>query len=84
MKLKPIGAETTLKTQSNSYSKLREQADRQRRTRNAEPNVQDGSYGFNDQGDVQHNTTQSPGLYSDQMMVDAPAEKTLQRRRRQR
>lgn len=84
MTLKAIGAGTNSKPQANSYSQLRERADRQRRTRHAEPKVQDGSYGFNDQGDVLRNTTQSPGFYSDQMVVDAPAQKNQQRRKRQR
>ncbi|KAJ5133487.1 hypothetical protein N7448_001484 [Penicillium atrosanguineum] len=84
MTLKPIGAKANLQPQANSYSQLREQADRQRRTRHSEPGVQDGSYGFNDNEDVLSNKKKSPGFYSDQMMVDAPAQKNQQRRRRQR
>ena len=80
MTLKPIGAGANLQSQANSYSKLREQADRQRRTRHTEPGVQDGSYN----GDLLSNKTKSSGFYSDQMMVDAPAQKNQQRRRRQR
>lgn len=84
MTLKPTGAGINPQPQTNSYSHLREQADRKRRTRHAEPDVQDGSYGFNDQGDVLRNATKSPGFYSDQMMVDAPAQKNQRQRRRQR
>lgn len=84
MTLKPIGAGAHVQSQANSYNKLREQADRQRRTRHSEPGVQDGSYGFNDHGDVLSNKTKTSGFYSDQMMVDAPAQKNQQRRRHQR
>lgn len=70
MKLKPVGAED-----QTSFDQHREQADRERRLRRAEPITQDGTYGFSEQGSFY----QPPGLYSDQMMVDAPAQN---RRRR--
>lgn len=73
----------------NSYDGFREQADRVRReNRKAEPQIQDGTYGFNEQ-DTHYNNRrrtgrgnnrggrrqeQEPGLYSDEMMVDAPTQ----------
>lgn len=74
MMLKSMSSETYVTAQANSYNPIREQADRQRQTRHT---VQDGSYGFDEQGDVQ-----APELYSDQMMVDAPTQKTRRRHHR--
>jgi len=62
MRWKPAGAASDYKTQS-SFNDLREQADRQRRNRRADPAIQNGTYGFQDNG-----------LYSDQMIVDAPTQ----------
>ncbi|KAJ5673752.1 hypothetical protein N7462_009191 [Penicillium macrosclerotiorum] len=78
MKLQPPGTSTSTLAQ-NSFNKLREQADRQRRSRRADPSLQDGSYGFGDQGTPMGSQS---GLYSDQMMVDTPQQK--QNRNRQR
>lgn len=65
----------------NSYDALRRQADRERLNRRAGPAVQDGRYGFGQNGDLLEGN--SSGLYSDEMMVDAPGHKN-QNRRRQR
>ncbi|ODM16614.1 hypothetical protein SI65_08121 [Aspergillus cristatus] len=62
MRWKPAGAASDYNTQA-SFDNLREQADRQRRNRRADPAIQDGTYGFQDNR-----------LYSDQMMVDAPTQ----------
>lgn len=78
MKLKPVGSEPCSISTSTSFDQLRQQADRERRLRRAEPTMEDGSYGFNEQGSL---NTQQSRLYSDQVMVDAPAQN---RRRRQR
>ena len=90
----------TFQNPQSSFSDLREQADRDRRLhRSADPSVQDGRWGFNNQnqnfdqgpsrgnyrrrnnrggrggarggGNVVQNA-QETGLYSDEMMVDAP------------
>lgn len=58
-------------TNQHNYSDMRAQADRERQNRRAEPNVQDGRYGFDDKAQPV-NKKQSSGLYSDTMMVDAP------------
>lgn len=71
MKLKPTGSEA-----HPSFDQHREQADRERRLRRAEPITQDGTYGFSEQGSLK----QPSGLYSDQMMVDAPAQNRRRRR----
>lgn len=61
MRWKPAGSDYN--TQA-SFDNLREQADRQRRlNRRADPAIKNGNYGF-----------QEHGLYSDQMMVDAPTQ----------
>lgn len=65
MKLKPTGAETHISTSSTSFDQLREQADRERRQRRAEPIVQDGNYGFD---------SQQSGFHSDKIMAGAPAQ----------
>ncbi|KAL3447327.1 hypothetical protein BJX65DRAFT_95661 [Aspergillus insuetus] len=86
---------------STSFNQQREQADRERRSqRTADPAVQDGSFGFDEQSNQPHNSrnsgrgrnqrgsrgkrnfgagdrksyqgSQEIGLYSDEMMVDAP------------
>ncbi|GKZ40460.1 hypothetical protein AbraIFM66951_000224 [Aspergillus brasiliensis] len=89
---------------SQSFSDLREQADRDRRShRLADTAVQDGRWGFNDQnqtagqgrtrGNNRRNrggrnarvgaqNTQETGLYSDEMMVDAPQQNQRNRGRR--
>lgn len=80
MKIKPSGGGTHASNPHDSFNDLRKQADRERRSRRADPGVQDGSYGFDEQGDTLRTTGQ---LYSDQMMVDAPGQ-NQNRRRRQR
>lgn len=80
MKLKPSGAGTHARNPHDSFNELREKADRERRSRRADPEVQDGSYGFDEQGDTLQTTGQ---FYSDQMMVDAPGQ-NQNRWRRQR
>ncbi|KAL1998298.1 hypothetical protein VTN02DRAFT_6454 [Thermoascus thermophilus] len=84
-----------LRNPQTSFDGLREQADRERRqNRRADPQVQDGSFGFGDAGNARHNARrganghyngrgghraagnardEDKGLYSDAMMVDAPA-----------
>lgn len=79
MILKPVGAGTHISTTSTPFDQRREQADRERRQRRAKPDVQDGSYGFSEQGSLK----QSSGFHSDQMMVDAPAKRIQNQRRRQ-
>lgn len=92
-----------LQSSQSSYNGLREQADRERRqNRRAEPQVQDGSYGFSYGGNPRYNNRRAngyyngrggsrafssnggdtgheekgeeKGLYSDEMMIDAPAQ----------
>lgn len=82
--------------QASPFNGLREQADRERRERKAEPQIQDGSYGFDDRraqpsyrpqqndrhwdgrrsyngrGAGSRRADDRNGLYSDEMMVDAP------------
>ncbi|GFN19969.1 hypothetical protein AtubIFM55763_003344 [Aspergillus tubingensis] len=87
---------------SQSFSDLREQADRDRRShRLADAAVQDGRWGFNDQNQAGQGpsrgnrrnrggrkarggaqNTQETGLYSDEMMVDAPQQNQRNRGRR--
>lgn len=105
MRLKTAGTfnpPTGPRALSNSqtpYDGLREQADRERReNRRADPQIQDGTYGFDEQngqpfdkngrGNARFNNRrengpargkgareqQETGLYSDEMMVDAPAQ----------
>ncbi|KAL1996373.1 hypothetical protein VTN49DRAFT_138 [Thermomyces lanuginosus] len=68
---------------SNAYDLSREQADSQRRAnRRAEPWIQDGTYGFDQSGGEigrRHSRGRGPrlgqegnGLYSDELMADAP------------
>ncbi|KAL2839557.1 hypothetical protein BJX68DRAFT_197837 [Aspergillus pseudodeflectus] len=86
---------------STSFNQQREQTDRERRSqRTADPAVQDGSFGFDEQSNQSYNSrnsgrgrnqrgsrgrrifgagdrksnqaSQETGLYSDEMMVDAP------------
>ncbi|KAJ5397482.1 hypothetical protein N7509_005595 [Penicillium cosmopolitanum] len=65
-----VGGDTTHVNTQNSFNNLREQADRNRRNRRAEPQVQDGTFGFGEEGEaLRYNLPQS-NLYSDQMMVD--------------
>ncbi|KAJ5105539.1 hypothetical protein NUU61_002886 [Penicillium alfredii] len=80
MKLKPAGSNAS---NNNFFSQHREQADRQRRNRRANPEGQDGRFGFGIQNDLLRNGKQGQpsGLYSDQMMVDAP-QKPQNRKRR--
>ncbi|KAJ5738926.1 hypothetical protein N7493_002081 [Penicillium malachiteum] len=63
-------------TAHNPYNDMRAQADRDRRQRQANPDYQNGNYGF----DVRGRKQSSSGLYSDEMMVDTPPS----RHRRQR
>ncbi|KAJ5614213.1 hypothetical protein N7528_007867 [Penicillium herquei] len=63
-------------TTHNPYNDMRAQADRDRRQRQANPDYQNGNYGF----DVRGRKQSSSGLYSDEMMVDTPPS----RHRRQR
>ncbi|KAJ5176162.1 uncharacterized protein N7482_002039 [Penicillium canariense] len=79
MKLQPAGTQPTNK--SNPFNELREQADHERRNRRAEPTLQDGRYGFGEQGDP---LNPKSGLYSDEMIVDAPQQKNQNRRRPRR
>lgn len=83
MKLKS-GESSTLDNAQNPFNGLREQADRERRSRRVETNVQDGRYGFDNQGDLLSKQTSKSGLYSDEMMVDAPPRHNQNRRRRHR
>jgi hypothetical protein len=68
---------------TNNYDALRQQADRERReSKKAEPQVQDGRHGFGDaKGRRRRGDGQNKGLYSDEMMVDAPAVPISQRGR---
>lgn len=68
MKIKPAGSEDHIG--STSFDQHREQADRERRLRRAEPIIEDGTYGFNE---GRGRNSQPSGFYSDQVMVDAPA-----------
>lgn len=79
VKLQPPG--TQISTPGTSFNALREQADRERRTRRAEPQLQDGRYGFDESGSTLDTDT---GLYSDQMVVDPPQQKTQNWRRNRR
>ncbi|KAJ5485094.1 hypothetical protein N7539_005082 [Penicillium diatomitis] len=79
LKLQPAG--TPISTPGTSFNALREQADRERRSRRAEPQVQDGRYGFDEAGDALNTDT---GLYSDQMMVDPPSQKNHNWRKNRR
>ena len=81
MKLKTTASNTSATHSQQSFNGLREQADRERRNRRANPEVQDGRYGFGENGELLHDT--SHRLYSDEMMVDAAPQKNQQRRRRQ-
>ncbi|GAD95944.1 conserved hypothetical protein [Paecilomyces variotii No. 5] len=69
----------------NSYEGFREQADRARRENRKADLIQDGTHGFNEQDtrrrrNIRGNNRggkrqgQDSGLYSDEMMVDAPAQ----------
>ncbi|KAJ5242948.1 uncharacterized protein N7469_001275 [Penicillium citrinum] len=80
-KLNPIGGNTNshVNTQ-NSFNDLREQADRDRRNRRADPQLQDGSYGFGEEG--QALDSRYSNLYSDRMMVDSRSHSNQNRRRR--
>lgn len=79
LKLQPAG--TQISTPNTSFNDLREQADRERRNRRAEPTLQDGRYGFDETGGALNSET---GLYSDEMMVDAPQQKGQTRRKQRR
>lgn len=94
MRWKAVGASA-----EPSFNDLREQADQQRRRlRGADPAIQDGTYGFNAQnsyrrggranrgqgGSDAYQNTQDQGLYSDEMMVDAPSQDSRYRSRRHR
>ncbi|OOQ82368.1 hypothetical protein PEBR_39329 [Penicillium brasilianum] len=81
LSLKLQAAGTQIRTPSTSFNDLREQADRERRNRRAEPTLQDGRYGFDDTGGA---LVSEAGLYSDEMMVDAPQQKSQTRRRQRR
>lgn len=96
MKLKStrsdLFSQTSTTNSSNAYDGYREQADHQRREQRkhggAEPQIQDGSFGFNERNNnaarkekgrggrasaANNRSQQQSGLYSDEMMVDAPA-----------
>ncbi|GLI78701.1 hypothetical protein PoHVEF18_007022 [Penicillium ochrochloron] len=79
LKLQPAGAQVS--TSGTSFNDLREQADRERRNRRAEPVLQDGRYGFDETGGTLNSEA---GLYSDEMMVDAPQQKNQNRRKHRR
>ncbi|KAL4889376.1 DUF185-domain-containing protein [Aspergillus ambiguus] len=81
----------------SSFNNLREQADRERRLQRGEPIVQDGSYGFGESQQAygrnnRRNRNRNPGnrnqqsgeqgLYSDEMMTDAPPQNPKNRRSR--
>jgi hypothetical protein len=83
----PTGPRALTNGQSNqsAYDGFREQADRERReNRRADPQVQDGTYGFGQSqtrgglGGGRSNKTRAnrdqptSGLYSDDLMIDAP------------
>lgn len=76
MRWKPAGA--SFKATEPSFSDLREQADQQRRLNRGEPAIQGGSQGFGGgrgsrrAGNRAQGGKQDQGLYSDEMMVDAP------------
>ncbi|OJJ46605.1 hypothetical protein ASPZODRAFT_96917 [Penicilliopsis zonata CBS 506.65] len=92
------GATSQLEQSQSSFNGLREQVDRERRQgRQAEPDFQDGRYGFPEVGGQasqranggggnranrksQHQASEA-GLYSDQMMVDAPSQTSRNRGR---
>ncbi|KAJ5655301.1 hypothetical protein N7507_007251 [Penicillium longicatenatum] len=78
MVLKPAGSANT---NQHNYSDMRVQADRERQNRRAEPNLQDGRYGFDERAQPLKKK-QTSGLYSDTMMVDAPQPRKNQNRRR--
>lgn len=78
MALQPAGS--ALSTAHNPYNDLRAQADRDRQKRRAEPDVQDGNYGFGNDGSIRRSRKSSSGLYSDEMMVDAPVSSRRQHR----
>lgn len=86
MVLQPPGTPLSI---NNPYNDMRAQADRDRQSRRADPDVQNGSYGFDERGSSLHRRKySSSGLYSDEMMVDAPSgrnsPRNSQNRRRQR
>lgn len=76
MKLKATGASTQLTHSQKSYNDFREQANRDRTNRRSQAGVQDGSYGFGENG------SSDQGLYSDVMMLDAPENKPRRNRHR--
>ena len=85
MVLQPPGTPLSI---NNPYNDMRAQADRDRQSRRADPDVQNGSYGFDERGSLHRRKASSSGLYSDEMMVDAPSARNSprhsQNRRRQR
>ncbi|KAJ5113252.1 hypothetical protein N7456_001786 [Penicillium angulare] len=79
MTLQPDG--TPLSTTHNPYNDLRAKADRERQKRRADPDVQNGNYGFGNNGSPRSHKSSS-GLYSDEMMMDdAPVSRNNQSRR---
>ncbi|CAL5869513.1 uncharacterized protein PFLUO_LOCUS3743 [Penicillium psychrofluorescens] len=70
MTFKPGGASAAVPQAQTPFDELRKQADRERRNRRAAPAVQNGSWGFGEQGDLLQQ--KSSGLYSDKMSVDNP------------
>lgn len=77
MRWKPTGASSDYggyNTQASFHNDLREHVDRQRRSRRAVPAIRDRSYEFGE----------GSGLYSDQMMLDAPSQDTRSRGRYRR
>ncbi|KAL1955473.1 hypothetical protein VTO42DRAFT_8499 [Malbranchea cinnamomea] len=74
----PTGSATSvLSPRGSAFDLMRELADRERqRSRRAEPQIQDGRYGFSENGqhdDYGNGSRNETGLYSDKMMVDEPA-----------
>ena len=72
---------TQISNPGTSFDELREQADRERRNRRADPVLQDGRYGFDERAGAFNSET---GLYSDEMMLDAPQQKGQNRRKPRR
>ncbi|KAJ5725649.1 uncharacterized protein N7483_007006 [Penicillium malachiteum] len=64
-------------TTHNPYNDMRAQADRDRRQRQANPDYQNGNFGF----DVRGRKQSSSGLYSDEMMVDTPPSRPRRQQR---
>lgn len=73
VKQAPLGSipagrtQTTNLPKASAFDLMRELADRERRShRRADPQIEDGRYGFGEKGELS-------GLYSDTMMLDEPS-----------